>query len=124
MKKFSSTCILFITLIFSTAHSQTFTKVTTGDIVNDGMYSEGAYWFDYNGDGFLDLFVANIINQNNMLFVNNGNGTFTKITSGNIVNDGGFSYGGCVGDYNNDGRLDLFVANGGGSVNQNNFLYF
>lgn len=118
---------IFILLIFlflsSALQSQTFTRITTGDIVNDGMYSEGAYWFDYNGDGLLDLFVANIINQNNMLFVNQGNGTFTKITTGNIVTDGGFSYGGCVGDYNNDGWLDLFVANGGGSANQNNFLY-
>lgn len=115
--------ILFILSFYSISRSQTFTKITTGDIVNDGMYSEGAYWLDYNNDRFLDMFVANIINQNNLLFLNNGNGTFTKITSGAIVNDAGFSYGGCVGDYNGDGYIDVFVHNGGGSTNQNNFLY-
>lgn len=110
-------------MIFAPLMSQTFTRITTGDIVNDASYSEGAYWFDYNNDRYLDLFVANIVNQNNLLFLNNGNGTFTKITSGSIVNDAGFSYGGCFGDYNNDGFSDLFVENGGASVNQNNFLY-
>lgn len=110
-------------LLTNPLFSQTFTKITTGDIVNDGQYSEGAYWFDYNNDNFLDLFVANIVNQNNMLFLNNGNGTFTKILSGPVVTDGGFSYGGCFGDYNNDGFPDLFVENGGSSSSQANFLY-
>lgn len=114
---------LFILSFYSISYSQTFTRITSGDIVNDGMYSEGAYWFDYNNDRLLDMFVANITNQNNQLFLNNGNGTFTKITTGSIVNDGGFSYGGCVGDYNGDGYIDVFVHNGGASTNQNNFLY-
>ncbi len=110
-------------LISAPVNSQTFTRITTGDIVNDASYSEGAYWFDYDNDSYLDLFVANIVNQNNLLFLNNGNGTFTKVTTGTIVTDGGFSYGGCFGDYNNDGFPDLFVENGGASANQNNFLY-
>ena len=117
--------LLSIIALFSanSLSSQTFTRITTGDIVNDGQYSEGAYWFDYNNDRYLDLFVANIINQNNMLFLNNGDGTFTKITSSPVVTDGGFSYGGCFGDYNNDGFPDLFVENGGSNTNQTNFLY-
>jgi hypothetical protein len=102
---------------------QTFTRITTGDIVNTGTYSEGAYWFDYNNDGWLDMFVANIVNQNNSLFLNNRNSTFTKITTGSIVNDGGFSYGGCYGDFNNDGYTDLYVINGGASGAQVKFLY-
>lgn len=114
---------LFTIFSSNSLFSQTFTKITSGDIVNDGQYSEGSYWFDYNNDAYLDLFVANIVNQNNMLFLNNGNGTFTKITSGPVVTDGGFSYGGCFGDYNNDGFPDLFVENGGSNANQNNFLY-
>jgi len=104
-------------------NSQSFTRITTGDIVNDASYSEGAFWFDINNDGCLDLFVTNIINQNNLLFLNNTNSTFTKILTGQIVNDGGFSYGGSFGDFNNDGFTDLYVINGGASANQANFLY-
>ncbi len=100
------------------AFAQTFTKITTGAIVNDVGWSQGSSWGDYDNDGDLDLFVANN-NQNNFLYQNNGDGTFTKITSGAIVNDGGDSHGSSWGDYDNDGDLDLFVAN----YNQNNFLY-
>jgi hypothetical protein len=48
------------------------------------------------------------------------NATFTKIAVGNIVSDHGNTYSGAWGDYDNDGYLDLFVANRSG---QNNFLY-
>lgn len=123
MIKTITLCIFSLIVIPEYLFPQTFTKITTGDIVTDGRYSEGAYWFDYNNDRYLDLFVGDIVNQNNLLFLNNGNGTFTKITSGSIVNDAGFSYGGCFGDYNNDGFPDLFVENGGSNSNQANFLY-
>jgi len=46
--------------------------------------------------------------------------TFTKITAGSIVNDGGDSIACAWGDYDNDGFLDLFVTNADG---QKNFLY-
>ncbi len=104
------------------------TKVTSGSIVNDGGHSFGCTWGDYDNDGFLDLFVANGCGQNNLLYHNNGDGSFTKVTTGSPVNDGGES-GGCAwGDYDNDGFLDLFVANGGNTCsgndeNQRNFLY-
>ncbi len=116
------TAVIFI-FTFQISFSQTFTKITTGDIVNDASYTEGVYWFDYNNDGYLDLFAANIVNQNNLLFLNNRNSTFTKITTGAIVTDGGFSYGGCYGDFNNDGFTDMYVINGGSSSNQVKFLY-
>lgn len=98
----------------------TFSKITTGAIVNDGGNSHGVSWGDYENDGDLDLFVANTANQSNFLYSNNGNGTFTKITTGAIVNDGGSSLGSAWGDFDNDGDLDLFVANDLGS---SNFLY-
>jgi hypothetical protein len=101
----------------------TFDKITSGRIVTDGGSSFGAAWGDYDNDGFLDLFVANV-NQKNFLYRNNGDGTFTKITSGAIVNDVGYSWGAAWGDYDNDGHLDLFVANGPPSgPGQNDFLY-
>jgi hypothetical protein len=104
--------------LFHNNRDGTFGKIISGSIVNDGGASYGCAWGDYDNDGFLDLFVANL-NQNNFLYRNNGDGTFSKITSGGIVNDGGASQGCAWGDYDNDGFLDLFVAN----RNQRNFLY-
>ncbi len=97
-----------------------FTRITSGPVVSDGGYSVGASWADYDNDGDLDLFVANAGNQNNFLYRNDGNGSFTKITAGDIVNDGGHSHGSAWADYDQDGWIDLFVAN---DQNQDNFLY-
>ncbi len=114
---------VFVTAIGNLSAQVTFTKVTSGAIINDGAYTEGVYWFDYNNDGLLDMFAANIVNQNNILFRNDGGGNFTRITTGALVNDGGFSYGASIGDYNNDGYPDIFVINGGSSASQFNFFY-
>lgn len=97
-----------------------FLKITDGPIVNDVANSVGGSWGDYNNDGYLDLFVSNSGNENNFLYRNNGNETFTKVTSGVVVNSGGHSHGSAWTDYDNDGDLDLFVGNDHG---QNNFLY-
>ena len=70
----------------------TFTKIVDGDIVNDGGFSIGCNWGDYNNDGYLDLFVNNF-GGDNFLYRNNGDATFTRITIGEIVSDGGFSTG-------------------------------
>ena len=99
--------LVFINLILvlsnlSIVPAQTFTKITTGPIVTDGGNSWGCSWGDYNGDGFLDLFIANR-DQNNFLYLNNGNDTFTKITEGEIVTDGGNSMCGCWLDFDEDG---------------------
>src|SRR5262245_9705098 len=97
----------------------TFTKVSTGPIVNDLASSNGCVWGDYDNDGFLDLFVTNDFGENDSLYRNNGDGTFTKITQGRPVTDAGDNEGCAWGDFNNDGFLDLFVSTKGG----NNFLY-
>ncbi len=106
-------------LAANTTTPVTFTRITSGDIVNDGGYSSGACWGDYDNDGYLDLFVTNWAGQNNFLYHNKGDGTFEKVTTGRIVNDGGWSRSCTWGDYDNDGFLDLFVSNDGGG----NFLY-
>ena len=80
----------------------------------------GATWADYDGDGLIDLFVPNGRNDNNSLYHNDGNGKFTKITEGDIVNDGGNSTGSSWADFDNDGDLDLYVTN---ASNQKNFFY-
>ena len=97
-----------------------FIKVNVGAIVKDGGTSVGASWADYDNDGDVDLFVANAGDANNFLYRNEGNGQFTKITDGIIVNDGGHFHVSAWADYDNDGWLDLFVANDQG---QDNFLY-
>ena len=98
----------------------TFTRITTGAIVYEEARSEGSAWGDYDSDGDLDLFVANA-NQNNFLYRNNGDGSFTKIITGDVVNDGGSSENGSWGDHDNDGDLDLFVTNS--AIDLANFLY-
>ncbi len=95
-----------------------FAKITSGAVVTDGGASFGSSWGDYDSDGDLDLFVTND-GENNFLYENNGDGTFIKIITGDIVNDGGASFGSSWADVDNDGDLDLFIAN----KNQNNFLY-
>ena len=117
-----SLAFLFTLSVYS--QQPAFTKITdpANPVVNDLLLSTGACWVDFNNDGYLDLFVANgnLSAQNNTLYLNNHTGGFTKIITGPVVNDGGSSIGGTWGDYNNDGNLDLFVAN---RNNFGNFLY-
>jgi len=96
----------------------TFTRDTQTVVANDDGSSYGCTWGDYDNDGYPDLFVSNY-NENNFLYHNNGDGTFTKITSGRIVSDAGRSTGCSWADYDNDGLVDLYVCN----RDQVNFLY-
>ena len=65
---------------------------------------------DYDGDGDQDLYCANDFSVNH-LFENDGKGHFVDATQKNGVADIGFGMGSDWGDYNNDGKLDLYVAN-------------
>lgn len=98
----------------------TFAATTGNPVVMEATYSIGSGWADYDNDGDLDLFVPNTQGNNNSFYTNDGNGDFSQITTGALVNDGGNSVGCSWGDYDNDGDLDLFVAN---SSEQNNFFY-
>jgi hypothetical protein len=80
----------------------------------------GVAVFDYNGDGKPDIFFTNGADvatlkksspkYSNRLFRNNGDGTFTDVTVQAGVAGSGFDIGVAVGDYDNDGCPDLFVA--------------
>ena len=106
--------------LFKNNGDGSFTKITNGAQVNDGGNSTASCWGDYDNDGDLDLFVSNASNEVNFLYNNAGNGTFTRVLTGEIATDKGNSHGCNWVDFNNDGWLDLFVANDG---NQAKFLY-
>jgi hypothetical protein len=116
--------VLIVSLQLFTYSQPTFTRITdpNNPAVTDAFESTGACWVDFNNDGYLDLFVSNgnLSNQNNSLYINNRSGGFVKVITGPVVNDGGTSIGGTSADFNNDGKLDLFVTN---RNNFGNFLY-
>ena len=96
-------------LLFKGNPNGTFTRITSGPMVEDNGVHRRAMWGDYNNDKYPDLYVTNYNDQNDNLYKNNENGTFTKITSGDIVNSGGWGSGCTWGDYDDDGWLDLYM---------------
>ncbi len=89
-----------------------------GGAVKEATTGVGCAWADYDNDGDLDIFVANGGNLNNALY-QVGSFVFGRVTTGDIVNNRGYSVSAAWGDYDNDGDLDLYVANRLGP----NFLY-
>jgi enediyne biosynthesis protein E4 len=79
----------------------------------------GAAALDYDGDGWLDIFLVNgsVLEgfpkgkePTNHLYRNKGNGTFEDVTAQAGLAASGWGQGACAGDYDNDGREDLFVT--------------
>ena len=101
-----------------------FAAYTGAQVVQDASGSRGSSWGDIDEDGDEDLFVANRGNQNNLLYINKTTDPtrplLELVQDINITNDGGDSQGSSFADYDNDGDLDLYVAN---RHNQKNFLY-
>ena len=87
-----------------------FTDVTAaaGLSATGNDYGMGVAAGDYDNDGFTDLFVSNF--GRNILYRNNGNGTYSDVTGTAGVAGGGWSVSAGFLDYDNDGRLDLFVS--------------
>lgn len=102
-----------------------FTRVTAlpGGILQDAGTSRAVSWIDIDNDGDFDLYISHDAGINNSLYINNDDGTFTKETQLNIVNDQTFTRGHAWADFNNDGYLDLFLANDGGYRLQNDMLF-
>jgi hypothetical protein len=96
-------------ILYHNNHDGTFTDVTERAGLKGRGWSSDAVFLDYNGDGYLDLLVGNMFGPA-QLYRNNGNGTFTEVTRETL---GATSFGTCgvkVFDFNNDGRLDIFLA--------------
>jgi hypothetical protein len=89
----------------------TFVDATTYPLSDNGQ-STGPYWADYDNDGDIDLFMS-CYGSPTKLFRNDGGGTFADATptciSSLLLQTEGTSWG----DYDNDGDLDLYLANGG-----------
>ena len=114
-------------------------KAGLGAKAFSGHWSTSAVWFDYDNDGRLDLFVCSFVDYgqtnhfscgdnklgrkfyciprvfkgtSSLLFHNNGDGTFTEVGRGTDIEKAqGKALGVVATDINNDGRMDLFVAN-------------
>ena len=100
----------------------TFTDITHTAGVADPQSSFCAAWADYDNDGYLDLYIADgVIGDGaaNVLYRNNGDGTFTNTAAVAGVADTGNSLGTAWGDYDKDGHIDLHIVNFG----QSNVLY-
>jgi FG-GAP-like repeat/ASPIC and UnbV len=86
----------------------TFANVAESALVCNDRYAKGAAWGDYDGDGFLDLYVANF-SGGNRLYHNRRDGTFEDVAPELGITKSDKSFSCWFWDFDNDGRLDLFV---------------
>ena len=85
-------------------------KYAQGSAINVGISPDGIAAGDFNGDGYLDLAVANDGSNNISVLLNNGNGTFTQSSTPGV---GSGQTSVTAGDFNGDGYIDLAVTNQG-----------
>src|SRR5262249_38093339 len=123
---FSILLLWWICLPGQTSQAQTlFTDVTlstlgnsthTGSANADLRIGAGAAWFDFDRDGDLDLYMTNRVGGNH-LWRNDGGGVFVDVAAAvgadDALHDGA---GVAVADYDNDGDLDIYLANSDGDV--------
>ncbi len=88
----------------------TFADVTDRAGIVAETQGHSATWWDFDEDGWPDLYVANDFNDPDQFYRNNANGTFTNVLSGAVPHTPHSSMGADLGDVNNDGHIDLFVA--------------
>jgi hypothetical protein len=104
----------------------TFTDITKTAIGFDTKKGMNVEWGDFDNDGLLDIYVTNItddyMKEGNFLWRNNGNLTFTDVARETAAYDTGWGWGAKFFDYDNDGWLDLYVANGWVSAGKESYV--
>ena len=106
--------------VYSNMGNGTFANITDYSVIIDGN-GMGATLGDYDNDGDQDWFVGSILANDealptvsqigNRLYRNN-DGIFEDVTAVSGVADGGWAWGSCFADFNNDGNLDIYHTNG------------
>jgi enediyne biosynthesis protein E4 len=119
--------------LFTNRGGGEFVNVSSTAIGFDTKKGMNVDFGDFNNDGWLDIYVANIttteyLQEGNMLWHNNGRSgegdvTFTDISLETGTFDGGWGWGAKFFDYDNDGDLDLFAANGFISAGEGNYWF-
>lgn len=92
----------------------TFTDITVSSGAKDSLYKKplSIVMFDYNLDGWQDIYISMDKYQRSTLFKNLGNGTFQDVTYSSHTECYFDAMGTAVGDYNHDGLLDMHISNG------------
>jgi enediyne biosynthesis protein E4 len=87
-----------------------FEEVTSRSGIQGPTFGHAATWFDYNGDGWPDLYVCNDFAGPDHLYRNNRDGTFTNVLDDVVPHTPYSSMGADAADINNDGHIDLLVS--------------
>ncbi|HSG99136.1 MAG TPA: CRTAC1 family protein, partial [candidate division Zixibacteria bacterium] len=90
-----------------------YTEILGEPLATDLDVSLSNVWGDFDNDGDEDCFVANDGSYPSRYYINNGDGSFTRVDTGFIAGNNNPNSGATVGDYDDDGDLDLFVAGAG-----------
>jgi hypothetical protein len=97
--------------LFHNNRDGTFTNVTDrAGLSREDTQGHSATWWDYDDDGWPDLYVANDFSPPDRLYHNNRDGTFTDVINQVVPHMPFSAMGSDLGDVNNDGRLDLIVG--------------
>lgn len=88
----------------------TFTDITDAAGISGLTLGHSATWWDFNEDNWLDLYIANDFATPDQLYRNNGDGTFTNVLDQVVPHQPFSSMGADLGDIDNNGHIDFFVA--------------
>jgi tetratricopeptide (TPR) repeat protein len=95
--------------LYRNLNGRIFTDVTELTGITDSHFGQGAAAGDYNNDGWVDIFVANI--GLNRLFINNGDGTFSDLTSALQNNGDRWTMSAAIADVTRDAIPDIYAVN-------------